>query len=290
MNPAIDAVAEIITWLNQRDFASDAAPHPLYSRLGRINARYRQFTLDSHFQPIVALADERVVAHEALLRILAPPASASERAFTPDALFTPDLDDRKIIWLDRLARTLHALNFLLQNAASLDEAGALYLNVHPQHLLAVDGDHGKIFENILQQCGLAPARIVLEVTGHDIAARQRLCDAIAAWQSRGYRIAIDHFGRDFSPEQDAAALRLRPDLIKIDRGVLRHCNAQPRAIDALYGRIAQAREAGVRVVAVGVESARHMALAQRLQADYAQGHYCGKPQPYCISADAALEN
>lgn len=286
MNSPVDAIADIISYLNQRDFAGSHAAcgptYPLHPRHDRVNAHYLHLTLDSCFQPIVSLTDECVIAHEALLR--GPSNAASiEQTFAPETLFARCADDNEITYLDRLSRTLHALNFLLQNTP--ESAGALHLNVHPQHLLAVDNDHGKTFEGILRQCGLAPTRIVLEIAEHRVTPKNRLSDAICAWQSRGYRIAIDNFGRDSTPDQDEFALRLGPDLIKLDRTVLHVGTGQAQRSEALNDRVARARETGVSVVVTGVETALHRTAARQSGADYAQGHYYGKPQPQCAIED-----
>lgn len=290
----VDALADLITYLNRNDFAdrpdADSNRQPLHACTTGIKAHFAGFTLGTHFQPIVALDCDTVVAHEALLHVAAPAGVAPLfEEFAPESLLSLTGTGAGIIYLDRLARTLHALNFLLQDAPPADARAAghaLHLNVHPQHLLAVDSDHGEVFEGILRQCGLAPDSIVLEVREHAIAAKDRLADAIAAWQSRGYRIAIDNFGeREAHIEK---SLALRPDLIKIDRALLHESAGRRHRTLQLQADVERARERGVRVVAVGIETPLQLVTARQIGADCAQGYLLGRPQEYCQHTDAAL--
>lgn len=279
----IDAIAEIITYLNRRDFgdisAVPSAHYPLFANGDRVNAHFAHFTLDSIYQPILDVDNECIVAYEALLQIHAPAGiSAIGGACSPATLFQLGADIAEITYLDRLARTLHALNFLLQ-----DNPGALHLNVHPQHLLAVDGNHGEVFENILRQCGLAPSHIVLEVEEHAILKKARLADALGAWRSRGYRIAIDNFGAthmDIEP-----TLELRPDFIKIDKTLMRDEATDRISMRELGKAITRARGQNIAVIAAGIESQAQLNLAQRCGADYAQGYWLGTPIDRCLVAD-----
>ena len=110
--------------------------------------------LSSVFQPIVLHAGRSTIGYEAFLRIL----GNGERALSPWTLFSANADDGRLVALDRLARTVHALNFLL----SVDGDGLLFLNVHGRLLAAVSGDHGAAFRKVVDALGLPPERIVIE--------------------------------------------------------------------------------------------------------------------------------
>jgi EAL domain-containing protein (putative c-di-GMP-specific phosphodiesterase class I) len=186
-------------------------------------------------------------------------------------------DAQDIVYFDRLVRTLHALNFLTQDAA-----GDLHLNVDAQHLLAVSANHGQVFEQILRQCGLLPERIVLEIPEHAIRDKDRLREAVAAWQSRRYRIAIDGFGRDHA--QLTQVLALRPDVLKIDGSFwlrqLRTVAARQKLLDTL-DRIS---DRGIAVILDGCDdAATHevIALSGIPLSVAVQGNRSGAPQPWC---------
>lgn len=275
---SVDAVAEILTFLNRNDFASADIGAPLHAQDEQIHARYANLTLTSRFQPIFALSDDSIVAHEAFLQAQSGGAStALGTAFSPETIFFIPGQVEEITHLDRLTRTLHTLNFLVQGST-----GNLHLNVHAHHLLAVHSDHGKIFEGILQQCGLAPGNIVLEVVEDEIREKSRLAAAIAAWQSRGYRMAIDKFGRNHLHLE--RVLRLKPDLIKVDRSLLEKCSGHPQRLHSLAALIDNAHAAGVQVAVAGIETAAQLAAVRRAGADYGQGYLLGKPAQHCLDS------
>lgn len=286
------AVDGIIDYLNLREFehalaAADLhAERPLYRLDQHIHADYGGLRLSSLFQPIVRnplaqsdAAKPTIVAHEALLAAhTASGAAPLGQALAPRPIFARSHSDAEIVALDRLARTLHALNFLAQA-----DGGDLHLNVDSHHLVAVATDHGRVFEQILGQCGLAPAHIVLEVSEYDIRDRTLLRAALFSWQARAYLIAIDNFGRGHLQLQ--RVIELRPDYVKFDRRLLHAAtlNRQDRALlerhlDALRGN-------GIRSIATGVETPAHYALANELGFDNAQGFLLGRPAVRCLSIE-----
>lgn len=276
-----EAVDDIINYLNRREFGSNLSPaggahdRPLYSTGQYIHADYAGLRLGSLFQPIIAAGgDATIVGFEALL------AAETVSGFTPlgtalapQSIFALPHSREEIIALDRLARTLHALNFLVQ-----DQGADLHLNVDPHHLVAVNGDHGQVFEQILRQCGLDPTAIILEVPEHRIRDKTRLRTAIASWQSRGYRIAIDNFEQT---TQWQRVLGLNPDFVKLDRKLLQDATGNNRQRDAIERFIGRARTAGIAVIATGIESSAQYDLACEVGATRLQGFLLGRPAPSC---------
>ncbi|MDB6062195.1 MAG: hypothetical protein JWM78_2298 [Verrucomicrobiaceae bacterium] len=279
-----EAVSGIIEYLNQRDLKNaDAAAHhdrPLYIGNQGIYANYAGFSLGSLFQPIVTLNDESIpiaVAYEALLAAHTSKGSLGlGSALSPEAIFSLQNGNTEITTLDRLARTLHTLNFLLQ-----DFTGALHLNVHPNHLLAVSADHGQVFERILRQCGLDPSSIVLEIPEYSIREKNRLRDAMRHWQSRGYKIAIDQLG--YGHTQFERVLELKPDAIKIARPLVQDAVAKQREHDTLFKLIEKSKKHGVSIIASGIETLEQQSLLIELGVTQLQGYLYGLPTPQCAA-------
>jgi len=287
-----EAVGGIINYLNQREFEKTPPDsyhdRPFYTIEQRIHADYANFRLGSLFQPIVHWDEHQqytTVAYEALLAAhTANGLTPLGHALTPQSVFALPNDNSEIIALDRLARTLHALNFLVQEPFE-KSAVALHLNVDPHHLVAVTADHGRVFEQILRQCGLDPTAIVLEVSEHSIRDKVLLRAAIASWQSRGYRIAIDNFGREH--QQLQRVLDLRPDFIKIDRALLYSAEQNQRDRDPLAKIVAKTLAANIQIIATGIETIAQQQLAQQLGYDYLQGFLLGRPAQNCIAPEYA---
>jgi EAL domain-containing protein (putative c-di-GMP-specific phosphodiesterase class I) len=304
MNNA-EAVGDIIGYLNRRDFSSGEQHHdrPFYIADGCIHANYAGFRLSSQFQPIVQQqsgqqqsvrqqnaqrqidADTTTIAYEALLAVrTARGLTPFGDALSPQRIFSLPDRDGEITLLDRLTRTLHALNFLIQGVPA-----HLYLNVHTDHLLAVDTDHGRVFEHILRQCGLEPSAIVLEISEHSIRDKDRLRDAIVNWQSRGYRIAVDNFGRGHT--QLARVLALPIDILKIDRSLLLAAQQSRRGANALARIVSISRARGAQVIATAIETTAQQQVIEQTGIDCAQGFLFGRPAPHCqapLSTSAAI--
>lgn len=104
-------------------------------------------------------------------------------------IFQGDASLIRLVRLDRLLRTVHMLNALLQAVTD----GFLFLKVHPQHLLGVKKDHGAYFEEIIHRCGLPLSRavIVLSLQTRDAGTFPVLFDRFKGYRDRGYSTAID---------------------------------------------------------------------------------------------------
>lgn len=239
----------------------------------RATARFGDLALTSVFQPIYDLQRRQVVGHEALLRATA----ADGTAVAPEAVFARPSAATAIVHLDRLARTLHILNFLAQRRRT---GGYLYLNVHPRHLTAVSASHGLVFEAILKRCGLAPADIVLEVLESEIDDDGHLLEAVANYRQRGYLMAIDDFGRRHSNLD--RLWRLQPEIVKLDRSLIKAAAEDCRAARVLEKLVEIVHGLSAVAVAEGIETRAQLAAAREAGADLAQGYFLGLPRKDCV--------
>lgn len=139
--------------------------------------------LSSVFQPIVDPVTHAVAGHEAFLRCL----GSGQRDLSPWMLFSANAGDDRLVALDRLARTVHALNFI----ASVGDDGLLFLNVHGRLLAAVAGDHGAAFRKVVEALGFPPERIVIEAPV--VASRQAdlLSFVLRNYRHHGFGVAVN---------------------------------------------------------------------------------------------------
>lgn len=165
--------------------------------------------LSSVFQPIVTPESGTAIGHQAFLRCH----GGGERALSPWMLFTANAADERLIALDRLARTLHAANFV---AARRDD-GLLFLNVHGRLLAAVDDDHGAVFRRIADALGLPAERIVIETPVVASRHADLLAFVLRNYRQNGFRVAVN-------VESEAQWRRLsgvvNADFVKIDAATL----------------------------------------------------------------------
>ena len=248
-------LTDLIRYFNAADTSEEST---MYLQGERVAAWHRGLQMSSLFQPIVDLRQECVVGHMALL-------SAQQEDETPvssEVAYASCESAASLIYFDRLCRTLHALNWLVQRDKV---AGYLQLVIDPRHLLAVQNQHGLAYEAILQRCGLAPEDIVLEFSASQLGSDGRLAAGVANYRRRGYRLAL----RDPVLSRDVAAvLALQPEFVRFD--------GKPDG-EAL----AACRQAGIAIEVSGIESADDFAVAKAAGFAFGLGNLFGAAQSDC---------
>jgi EAL domain-containing protein (putative c-di-GMP-specific phosphodiesterase class I) len=275
-------LSELVHFFNRRNRLSHRLDGHLELVDGQVRAHFAGRVLTSVFQPVVDAQSCRVLGHETLLQVIAGPGVG----LPAQSVFLDSRDDGELVLLDRLCRTLHALNFLLEPQ---QDGGFLALNVHSQLLLTVNRHHGHAFQSILSRCGLTPPRIVLEIADDGFTSPLRMARAINEYRARGYRVAIDNFGRH---SVDLERLeQLAPDIVKLDRSLIGHAGHLSMARRVLTGMSAELQRLGMLSVCQWIETAQQLQLAKEAGATWLQGRLLGRPANHCLpigGADCAL--
>ncbi|MCZ4491108.1 MAG: diguanylate cyclase [Conexibacter sp.] len=243
--------------------ADDAFDPAAYA--GALDALLAEGTLTAVFQPIVDLASGETLAYEALAR--GPEGSPLQR---PDRLFataaaagrTAELD-----WACRIAAVSGALN------AGLGDTASLFLNCEPT---AIDApcppQHAALWARAQDELDL-----VLELTERALTDRPaELWHMIAEHRGAGRGIALDDLGADV---RSLALLPLvEPDVIKLDLRLVQDRPSTDQA--AIVSAVAAERErTGAMILAEGIETEEHVAIARTLGATLGQGWLFGRPAP-----------
>jgi EAL domain-containing protein (putative c-di-GMP-specific phosphodiesterase class I) len=225
--------------------------------------------LTSVFQPIFASDAQTIIGEEGLLR-----ASIRRKAMSPADVFKSASRGECLVAFDRLCRSLHLMNHL----AGPQKGKTLFLNVHPELLITVEKQHGEAFERILQDQGLKPSDVVLEILESAISDAQEadLTHAVENYRQRGYRIAIDDYGQKNA--NLCRLLSLSPDIVKLDK-VLIHATDNNSKAQRLLGQLVEMlHDLDSQVVIEGIESAEQLAIAQESGADFFQGYFLAEPR------------
>ena len=241
-----------------------------------VQAHFRGRVFRTLFQPLVQRGGE-VVGHEALLQVQGP----AGQGVSPQALFELASDDEALA-LDHMARTLHVLNFVRQGSG---QDGFLALNLSPRALLEFEGEREALFQAVLAACGLAPHRVVLEVSDHGFEGCTALAAAIAHCRGQGYRTAIDNFGR-FSCDFERLET-LSPDIVKLDRCLIGHAGHLGFARQVLGEMCTEIRRLGMQLVSQSIESRQQLQAAMASGVDLFQGYLIGHPSPVCVPLGCA---
>ncbi|SDP41813.1 PAS domain S-box-containing protein/diguanylate cyclase (GGDEF) domain-containing protein [Klenkia soli] len=218
----------------------------------------------SVFQPIVDLRTGRVVACEALAR---GPAGPWE---SPTALFAAARESGLLTELDEACRTSAVRGAV---AAGLVAPLTLFVNVEPEVLdRAPLGELRRIAERAPGQL-----RVVLEITERALAERPaELLQTVARVRQLGWGVALDDVGADAM--SIAFMPLLRPDVVKLDLRLVQD-RPGPAVAEVMNAVNAYAEDSGALVVAEGVETTEHLAVALALGATLGQGWLFGRPAP-----------
>lgn len=240
-------------------------------------ARWRGYTLESAFQPVLSITHQRIVGYEALLRAF----DANGNRIGPADLFAqvPAADAAP---LDLLARCLHMANFAAQHV----ETGWLFLNTLPRML---EGQYAsrRATEALCAHFGIPPERIVIEVLEqreHD--EHPSFMEPRPAYGSRPFLLALDDFGAGFSNFD--RVWRYRPDIVKLDRSLVKRATSQQTAATFISNIVSILHHAGTMVLAEGVETEHEMMVLMQADVDLVQGFWFGQPAASVQEASAAV--
>ncbi|MBV1788730.1 EAL domain-containing protein [Marinobacterium sp. D7] len=148
------------------------------------------------------------------------------------------------------------------------------LNITSEDLdLGYLADH---LDEIARVYGIKRSRVVLEIhEGVSSGATRAHLPQLRELKQRGYRLAIDDFGTEYSNFE--RILELDVDYIKIDARYIRHIDTDPRSYEITRAIVFFARNAGIKTVAEFVHSEAVQAVVESLGIDYSQGYLFSEP-------------
>ncbi|QMV43493.1 EAL domain-containing protein [Cohnella cholangitidis] len=177
-------------------------------------------------------------------------------------------------------RLLSRLEFLvvkraLEEIASRKIKEPVFLNV-----TAVTLSHPLFLSHVLQclerHSMLSPQQVYFEITErHQITNMEAMIEILRTYRTHGFRFAVDDAGSGYSSLQWIG--ELVPELIKIDRSVIRHVNRIAIKESLLRAIVTAAREMKCEIVAEGVESEEEADVLFKLDVDMGQGFYFARP-------------
>ena len=228
-----------------------------------------------HFQPLVALSDQRLVGFEALMRWENP-----RSGLMPPGTFIPLAEETGLIvpmcrWALAAAAGFLA-RFQDASGRSAPGGGRLAMAVNVTKHQIDDGETMEVLDRITGEHGIAPEQLKLELT-EDVLMTDyaRTRGWISDLKRRGIRISIDDFGTGYSSL--GYLHHFDVDEIKIDRSFVIEMLTEPRSMDIVRAVIGLARGLGLKTVAEGIESQEQAAVLRAAGCDVGQGYYIAKP-------------
>jgi diguanylate cyclase (GGDEF)-like protein/PAS domain S-box-containing protein len=229
-----------------------------------------------HYQPIAALKDRSVVAHEVLISWRHP-----RSGLMPPAEFSALADETGLIvgiggWALREAcrwGTFIGVEHEVQVALNLS---ARQFN---------DPELIDLVRRTLAESGLPPQLLSLEIGEAALMQQSEVAaSTLKKLKALGVALAIDEFGS--GSVQLAALRRLPMDRLKIDRALVADAAGDDGAASLIGGIVELAHALGLEVVAEGVDTPAQRELLTQLACDYMQGGFAGAP----VDADTAAKD
>ncbi|MGY1742889.1 MULTISPECIES: putative bifunctional diguanylate cyclase/phosphodiesterase [unclassified Blastococcus] len=227
--------------------------------------------LTLHYQPVVHLPSGEVSGVEALVRWHHP-----ERGLLGPGEFLPVAEAHDLL----TPLTRWVLRTVAAQGVAWAAAGVPLLvgaNVSAGH--CASGELVDDVQRALDETGLPPSRLVVELTETSVAADPASAAAqFAELCRRGVEVAIDDFGSGFSSL--GQLVTIPAGLLKIDRSLVAFPAQRPaQSTAAIAAVVALARACGMRALAEGVETAEQLALVTELGCTFAQGFHIARPMP-----------
>ncbi len=221
------------------------------------------------YQPIIKIAERRVIGCEALLRWNSP----SIGNVSPDE-FVPITEQSGLIVTIGKFVLAEALRMTADLQHNCMPDFAISVNFSPRQFR----DPGLVddIKAILQKSGIESRFLQLEITEGVLLSGISKNDAsLNSLSEMGIKIAMDDFGTGYS---SLNYLRRYPfNSIKIDREFVSDMTYDMGDRELVNAAIVMAHSIGLKVVAEGVETEEQLADLEKLGCDYAQGYLLGRP-------------
>ncbi len=231
------------------------------------------------YQPIINLANGRIVACEALVRWNHP-----ERGNVPPCDFIPLAEETGIIlelgrWIAETA-CHEATHWPADIRVAVNVSAVQFRN---------QGFVGEI-ASVLATTGLSPRRLEIEITESVLITEQlRTVDTFQKLRGTGVRISLDDFGTGYSSLAYLADFAI--DTIKIDQSFVHKMQHQHVAATIVQAITSLAANLGVATIGEGVETREQLQLLSDHGCGEGQGYLFSRPLPAKdIAAVIALRN
>lgn len=238
-----------------------------------LRAAIKDDGLTLYYQPVVELGSGRIEGVEALVRWDHP-----TRGFIMPDEFIPLAEEAGLIsdlghWVLRTAvKQLRAWI----DASLVDQRFSVRINISATDLQSLQFIED--VRNVLQETGVKPHQVVLELTEVAIVRGNELDRySLGGLRGLGVGIEIDDFGTGYS--SISYLRRLPVDRVKVDRSLIAGLETDPSQPALVAAVLQLVRACGLEAVWEGVETAEQAEILRSLGCLSAQGYYFSRPVP-----------
>jgi len=221
-------------------------------------------------QPIVSIADRKLVMHEVLVRI-----EDEDGTIRTPGDFMPQAETLGLA--NRIDRCIiDATCKRWRNYADAGRELSLSVNIS---VASLGQETAAFLRERAAQSGVPPGALTVELTE---TAPERRTAAVHAFfhnlRAAGFRVAIDDFGSGHATLRELRHASL--DYLKIDGSLVQALARSPvdHALVSAFTGVAHAM--GASVIGEQVENAETLELLRECGVEYAQGYHLAKPEPF----------
>lgn len=235
--------------------------------------------LVSAYQVMVDLRTNKVVADEALARLIEP-----DGRILPAGEFIEAAEGINLIHVvDEVIARQSMRRCALNLISGKSKPGfAHFINLSPQFLARRELVQAMLHEaaQYCVECGMVDVPVkpmVLEITERQLIGNfEDLLKDLQPLLDFGFRLALDDFGSGYSSFLYLASLPV--SFLKIEGWMVQNMRTNPKVLGMVKSIIALARDQGLTTIAECVEDAATADLLRELGADWGQGWYFGRPE------------
>ncbi|MFW5784280.1 MAG: EAL domain-containing protein, partial [Spirochaetota bacterium] len=242
--------------------------HRRLAMQGSIASAIDKGELSVVYQPILALADNRIAGAEALVRWTRDGRLISPGEFLP-FLENSSMLTRLDLWvLDQVCLEINTLDS--------EHPGTFFVSVNAGAYNLIQDDFVHRVTETVARNGVDPTRIAIEVT-ESAAIRNfdRARATLRDLQSAGFRLYLDDFGEGHSSIRYLREFGV--DSVKLDRAYLQNVERSESARSLVSGFTQLAHGMRLEAVIEGVETPGQLDFIRQAGCDYAQGFLVGRP-------------
>ncbi len=223
------------------------------------------------YQPIVALAAGRIAGFEALVRWRHP-----EHGIVSPNAFIPVAEESGLIipigsWVLREScRQMYAWQ------TTFPTYPPLFMSVNLSVKQLQDPDFGRHIDQLLQDIGIPPSSLKLEITESLLMEHTELVTPlINKIRDLGIQVSLDDFGTGYSSLSHLHSFPI--NTLKIDCSFVARMESQSESSEIVRTILALAQHLNMDVVAEGIESEHQLQKLRAFRCEYGQGFLFAKP-------------
>tara|TARA_B100000678_G_scaffold85670_1_gene71255 strand:+ start:132 stop:1709 length:1578 start_codon:yes stop_codon:yes gene_type:complete len=223
--------------------------------------------IEPYFQPLIELSTGRVLGYEALARW----EGRDGRVKQPDEFIAIAEESGMIgeLYFRLLAKAA-------KEASTWEGDCVLSINLSPLQF----SDPWLVERTLqtLQQAGLPPARLEIEITESALVSEVETARAIiSSFKNQGILVSLDDFGTGYSSLRHLSEFAF--DKLKIDRSFITNIDTNENSQTIVRAVTSMAHHLGLKVTVEGVETEANAQSVRDYGCDFAQGFLYGRPEP-----------